>query len=183
MKSEERRPSSMIEDARTGFNLLTWFLEGHVMAIAPFIRSGFGPRGIGVGGLIAAAMILMWGAYRNDDRMLAYLEVWFLTVIWRKIRADRCVHSEYHGWPWLTSLLLFGSKNEDRLRLVEPLVCLLAGSVLKAWSAAAGDFVMLGAASFALNAAIIVGMRRRHAESLRDAEIEAGYWDELARRR
>ena len=163
---------------RESFNLFYVLAKVHAMCFYPFIRRDFGSEGLGFPAFFAMVLMLLIGGLGRMPDMFPFLGFWLLTVILQRARTfdlarrGRICHSRYEGYPWL-ALSFRGVGTESRAkRVVEPVLCLLAGFALYQGYHGLGKFVMAGLVSMCIVAGINRELDRKRLAAMRDAEIE-----------
>lgn len=163
---------------RQSFNLLYALCKIHAYCFWPFMRRDFGTDGLGLPALCAMGMILLTGGLGRIPEMFPFLGLWLLALVCQRARTFWLVqqsavwHSRYEGYPWLALCFLRGGKEPMAKRLIEPMLCLVAGFVLYPFSPEFGRFVMAGWLSMGLLAVINREIDRKRLAAMRDAEIE-----------
>src|SRR4051794_37286901 len=138
----QQQQRSIPDDVRQGFNIVSWLLYSWSMAYLPFLRIGFGVRGMEGYSFWAMVIILAYGTLGNSPAMVwGYLPAWVLMVLWKKIRADPIQESSYQGWPLLTGWMI---PDEYLARCAEAGLMILLGALLSRVDEAVGLFVFSG---------------------------------------
>jgi hypothetical protein len=162
---------------RSSFNAMYFLANSHATCLTVFLRHSFGSEAIGMNGLVAVLMMLV---YRGETRCLAmgtFFMAWLVALIVQRLRTFVLyqrgwrLHSRYGGYPWLAIRIPF-VKTEVRAMALEPLVCLLVGHVLCRWSEPVGRFVMFGCFSLAIKNGIERQIDRARLRQMHDAVIE-----------
>lgn len=174
-QSQQKDP---FQDARSGFNMLSWALSGYATAILPFIRRDFGVNFFGLNALVAIGVMLVFGAVENTDDLMAYMALWLLLVAAHRLDAHRnyrrgqVTHSRHTGDSLIAAKLPASVKRKTVQMLIEPGVCLIAGALLCPHAPGCGRFLIGGAfAVMAFNGTQRASMQQR-VRSMRDAHIE-----------
>ena len=124
--------------------------------------------------------MLLYASFGHVPEMLTYIGVWLIAVIIQRAKTidmakkGIIVHSRYWGDPWLALHMPFVRK-ESAARNMEPMLCVLAGTVLACWSPGVGGFVVFAGVANAVAEAIVREADRKKLEAMRDAEIEQRY--------
>ncbi len=160
------------------FNLVYALVHGHSTAITPFLRTSFGKEALGMNGLAALAIILLYGGLMNCYEMFIYLCVWLVAVIYQRVKQFRnrmngfVQHSRYNGYPALAYKLFPRIQSEGNAKGAEAFLCLGVGWLLTYVSQPLGWFVMAGWVSIMFSEGLGVELRRKKLQAMRDAEIE-----------
>src|ERR1700677_2579659 len=92
-------------NARNGMNLLVLLANAHATTLTVFIRQGFGSEALGINGIIAAVMLLLYAGFSNSPEMITFFWVWLAAVGYQRIygikqrQKGQVVHSRYAGSP------------------------------------------------------------------------------------
>jgi hypothetical protein len=158
--------------------LMKIVVDAHAACLVPFLRTRFGVEGIGISGLLAFVLILLYAELARAPEMIVFFAVWLAALVYQRVQTLRLVwagwreHSRYTGWPWLAFRLVPGLHRHSTAKLVvEPFVCLAVGWLLREWSDALGRFVMLGGLSILLSTAIDLQAVRMRLRQMQDAEL------------
>lgn len=161
--------------ARGGLNFLYLLVSGHATCLTPFMRRGFGSEALGLNGIAALVIILLYAAHTGSQAMISFLVFWLFALLLQRIktgllwRQGVVPHSRYDGEPWLALKLV---KSEQAARGIEPFICLAAGVALSAYDEALGAFVFAGLFSFIIKLGIERRVDEVSVQRMRDAEIE-----------
>src|ERR1043166_6033181 len=94
-----------------GFNIACAIATCHATSLAVFLRTGFGPEGLGWRGLGALACIILVGGFTGDPLMAWYIPAYLIAVACQRLktfwlmRSGWRPHSRYSGLPLLVRLL------------------------------------------------------------------------------
>jgi hypothetical protein len=163
---------------RESFNLLYAACKIHAFCFWPIIRRDFGTDALGFPAFFALVLMLLVGSLGRIPEMFPYLGLWLVMLICQRARTFRLVrqgavwHSRYEGTPWLALCIPLIRTETRAKRLMEPVLCLLAGVVLYQFSQGLGVFVMAGWFSLAMVDGIDRELDRKRLAAMRDAEIE-----------
>ena len=141
-------------------------------------KAGLRHRGVGFPAFCAMVLMLLIGGLGRIPEMFPYLGIWLVMLICQRARTFQLVrrkviwHSRYEGYPWLAFCFPFIRTESRAKRLMEPLLCLLAGAALYQFSHGLGVFVMAGFVSLTMVDAINRELVRKRLAAMRDAEIE-----------
>jgi hypothetical protein len=150
----------------------------HSTCLLVFLRCRFGTHFFGLNGLLAFLAIPVYAAFAHAPEMLVFFVVWLAALIVQRIwtavvfRRGRMEHSRYGGWPWLALLCPFVRREQAAKCCVEPMICLLAGSLLMPLSPAMGGFVLLGTLSLLITLGFELQIESARLRAMRDAQIE-----------
>jgi hypothetical protein len=173
MQDQQRTPGDQIT-VRGTFNFLHLLINGHATCFTPFLHDGFGCEALGVNGVAAFVIILLYMNYTGSAMMLNFLVVWLVAMLMQRVksvslrRQGHVIHSRYHGRSILAKLF----KNEAFAQRVEPLACLFAGIALTQLDDALAVFVMSGFVSLMLKQGIEQRIDDMTLQRMHDAEIE-----------
>lgn len=164
-------------DIRGTTNLLYTLALAHVTCISVFIRRGFGIEAIGINGVVAFIMLLvMWGQDPTGVMKL-YFFAWILAMVVQRTISIRnrqkgvIEHSKYGGWPWMA--MRFAKREIIAKRVIEPILCVIAGLMVWQLSEVAGAFLMFGAMSMTIVQGMEWATDMMRVQRMRDATIEA----------
>jgi hypothetical protein len=168
------------------FGLIYMLFNMHRACITVFTRSDFGVSAFDLVGAPAfLGLLLLAGAY---PIFRLYLLAWVLMLAYRRIESIRCrwkgevIHSGYGGYPW-PAMKLPGVKTERQGRLMEPLLCLLVGSLICWINQPLGLFIELGFISLLGCMAIDELIDWKRVQAMKDGEIEMQYYAQRYRGR
>ncbi len=163
-----------------GFNLLYAGISGLACCLLPFLRINFGVGAFHPGGLIACAFMLCYAGFGDcPHEMLVFFCLWFPLILvhrartlWREFHGDG-EHSRYDGTPWLAmAVTRLDLRHEIAVKMAaDPLIALLAGLLLSAFSPKLGLFVIACAAAILAREVIGTLIEQAHDRAQRDAEI------------
>jgi hypothetical protein len=160
--------------------LLLLLANAHATCVTIFTRSRFGVEALGVRGLAAFVLMVVYGGLRAPG-MFLYLGVWLLALMIQRISTFRLVrqgwraHSRYAGYPAL-AMKLPGVSERTAVMLIEPLLCVLVGALIYCTvSEGVGVFVMLSFVSLLFRLALDQEITRKRVQKMRDAELEQRY--------
>jgi hypothetical protein len=169
-------------NTRTGVNLLGVLANGYATTVTVFLRRGFGSESLGIPGVVAALMILLYGGFTNSPEMMTFFWVWLIAVGYQRLYGFRqrangqVVHSRYAGDAVVGR---FFAKSERVARVVEPLICVVVGACLWSWSEQVGRFVLCASFSLLVCRGIETQVTRNRVQAMRDAAIEQKYVSDL----
>lgn len=169
MPQQQQRESSWLDDARTGFNLATFGADVLNACFQPFTRSGMGTGGLGMAGVGALLLILIYAGLANAPDMLIYWYAWLGMVIYRRITADKSQHTKFHGCVWMFD---WCTQHEMTARLLEAAAMPLLGSMIGRFSEPVGLFITFGVFSFGYRYAIDQATVARRRDAGHNARIE-----------
>lgn len=165
-------------NVKSSMNLLYLVASAHATCFTVFLRRGFGTEALGLNGIIALVIILLYAGETRDPYMAWYFWAWLLALIAQRldtfllVRKGNREHSRYDGWPNIALALPFVKTEAIAKNLVEPLMCFLGGVLLCPLSESLGGFVMLGFFSLVIKRGLESQANRMQVQRLRDAEIE-----------
>jgi hypothetical protein len=151
-------------------------INAHTTSITVFTRHSFGTEALGFSGLCALGLLILVGGFSRSPDMLNYLVIWLVVLVAQRITTFRRVnqgwieHSRYTGVPWLG--FKFTRSELCAKGLVEPIICLIVGTLLMPVSETVGTFVMLGFFSLMIETAMQRQRSRVRLMAMRDAHIE-----------
>jgi hypothetical protein len=174
---QPQQPKQPFDDIRTGFNFVSWLISGYATAILPFLRKDFGADFFGLNALVAAVVMILFGAMEHSDDLLPYLFIWIVFVAahrldaYRNHRKGRIIHSRYVGDNWFASKLP-PTKHKTVQMVIEPVVCLLVGALICPYSPGIGKFLIVGAFAVMLFNGTQRAVMQRRVRRMHDAHIE-----------
>ena len=175
-QSQTKRPG---ENAGVAFQVAYTLANAHATCLTVFVRSRFGTRALGLNGLLAMVLIPLYGALATAPEMFPFGVAWLAVLACRRAGSLRLArrgvreHSAYDGWPWLALLCPFVRREGTAKVLVEPALCLLAGSLLMPLSQPLGGFVLVGTFTLLFKAGTDREVNRSRLRAMRDAHIES----------
>jgi hypothetical protein len=170
-------------NARNGMNLLVLLANAHATTLTVFMRQGFGSEALGISGICAALMILLYAGFSNSPEMITYLWVWVAAVAYQRIygikqrQKGQVVHSRYAGWP--QAAMRFTKSEKIAREVVEPLICVAAGAAMYTWSEPVGRFILAGPVSLLITRVIEMQITKNRLSAMQDAAIEQRYLADL----
>jgi hypothetical protein len=84
------------------FNIVYLLLTWHSRGITVFLREKWGKEALGTPCFFTLILMLIWWMFTADGLFLAYIGVWFVVYLIRRIEAMMMsgkVPSNYDGWP------------------------------------------------------------------------------------
>jgi hypothetical protein len=160
------------------FNLVYLLFYGHASCLTPFLRKDFGKEAMTASGIVAFLLIIAWGSFSNSAGMWLLLQLWLCAMLWQRLKGIQnrkrglIVHSRYNGYPWLSWKLFPWMKDETTARGADGLICMAVGVALAQVDPAVGWFIGVGGFSLLFVEALLVELRKKRLEAMRDAEIE-----------
>jgi hypothetical protein len=185
MSNGQQNQQSQRLQSEDMFGAIYFFCNIHASAIANVIRRDFGREALGWNSFLAMFVILFLYAGTADKAMLALLGVWFVCQVMQRIRTYRLlrggaiIHSRYAGYPYLAMKVPFVRSLATATGIIEPMMCLIAGTLLCTVSVNLGGFIMLGFVSFMVRNGIEKEIQRKRIERMRDAEIEQRWFSHV----
>jgi hypothetical protein len=164
------------KNARTGINLFGVLANGYATTVTPFLRRGFGREALGVNGIVAALIILIYAWVTNSPEMITVFWVFLAAVAYQRVYGFRqrancqVVHSRYAGDPVVAKC--FAKSERVAREVVEPLICIVAGACLWSWSEPAGRFVLCGSFALLASRGVDTQVTRNRVQAMHDAAIE-----------
>ncbi len=146
-------------------------------AFTPVLRSRFGSHAFAS---YPATLILLLVCAASCPELAKYIPVWLALVLFRRLTADRTLHSRYQGYPWLCRLIPFVN-TEFRARAVEPWLCFFGGIFLMQVSEPLARFVMGGSLSLFIVLMTETVTLEKRKRAMHDAAVEAGRMMDLQR--
>ena len=178
MSIEQQPQQSSQSKSADAFGLVYMLADIHASAIKPFIRRDFGREALGLNSFLAMWLILFTYAFSADRAMSAYLGIFFVCQAMQRARTFRLlrsgarIHSCYTGYPYVAMKVPFVRRESTAKGLIEPMICLIGGTLLCPVSVTLGGFVMCGFFSFLFINGMEREIRRKRLERMHDAEIE-----------
>lgn len=178
MQNEQQPQPSEHLTSRGLFNIVYVVCMCHSKCITIFIRSRFGLNGIGGTGAFALAGLFLLYGFTGDALVLLYAMLWIVMAAWHRFvmlirwaRGERW-HSRYNGYPWM-ALWVPGVKREHMAKmLIEPMGCIIFGSLVMAVSEPLGYLFLSGFVSLVVVHGIDWIVEREKLQAMHDAEIE-----------
>lgn len=150
----------------------------HSKCITVLTRSRFGINGIGATGALALAGLILLYGFTGDVLVLLYALLWFVMLIWHRFvtlirwaRGERW-HSRYNGYPWLALRVPFVKVEHTAKMLIEPLGCVVLGSLLMGVSPPLGYLLLSGCVSLVVVHGVDRIVEVEKVQAMHDAEIE-----------
>ncbi len=118
MNDQQQTPGEQIT-VRGSFNFLYLAISGHATCLTPFLHSGFGSQALGVNGIAALVVILLYAGYSGSVAMVNFLYVWLFMMLLQRIKTGKLlregcvVHSRYDGFPHFATKFV---KSESAVR-------------------------------------------------------------------
>jgi hypothetical protein len=172
-------PQQQRSDPRVAFNLLYLLSNAHATCLTVFMRHSFGTEALGMSGLHALILIVVVGGFgRSPEMFQCFLPLWLYALLWqrvytlKRVRAGARWHSRFQGYPALAMRFPFVRDERTALKVVEPMVCMVVGLLLREVSPVMGGFVLAGVFSLTLRHAIDTELIRKRLQAMRDAELE-----------
>ncbi len=165
-------------NARTGVNLLGVLANGYATTLTPFLRRGFGSEALGVNGIVAGLILLLYAGASNSPEMITVFWGWLVAVAYQRIYGFRqrangqvVVHSRYAGDAVVARRF---TKSERVAReVVEPLICIAVGACLwSSWSEQVGQFVLCGSFALLVSRGLDTQVTRNRVQAMHDAALE-----------
>jgi hypothetical protein len=162
------------------FTIWTAIVTGHAACFWPFLRCNFGTRAFSVSGQLAVVVMFLYGAFYPCPAMVPFAALWLVLVILHRIittiRRMRGweTHSLFSGVPWVVRSLFFWLNPRDLVATgaCEPVLVLIAGTLLCTLSESLGFFVMAGSVSLAVRRLLERSIEEAQLRSIRDNEFE-----------
>jgi len=165
------------------FNILFKICLGHQRAITVPLRNHYGVLALGWPCVWAVMLILLWAALSNDVAMFAWLAIWFVYFVMRRVEAVRLnlsgakVHSQYDGYP---TSIRYGRTEKMTKLILEPLLVGIFGGLLyvvytqylRAPPYGLPYFFMLGSASMLIVELVKLQIWSKRKQDLLDTRLE-----------
>jgi len=164
--------------ARDNFSIALALANGHAACLAPFLRCRFGVRALGVDAVIGMLILFVYAEASHAPEIGGFFCIWFLAVWLQRRQANKLaksgwtVHSRYTGYPWVAMKILRVRDELNAKGVADPVVCIIAGLLIQRVSPALGNFIFLGAFSFAFQVGIERRLMRMRRLGMQDAQIE-----------
>jgi hypothetical protein len=183
MSSSQSNEKGFNPSMKDSFNILYVLAKGHAMCFLPFFRRNFGSEALGWPGFTAFILMLLVGSFGRIPELMGFMGIWIVVMLGQRASTMRAMrqgvvrHSRYEG-DVDTKLC----RNRSTMkRVVEPLVCVLAGVCIETAGISHGLAMFVGMGFFSLS--VVAGIDRqldqKRVQAMRDAAIEQSY---LARR-
>jgi len=170
------------------FNVLMVFAWSYQRALLVPFRSGYGSEALGVPGVGALVLMLVWAGFSGDPLMWIWIGFWMLCLVCRRLETARLtakgerIHSKWDGHPVLMQWNRFKQQyvwcDRTARLLMEPLmmvifwlcVATLSNEMGTPWGLA--RFLMGGAFVLPFVEIIRLVLNRNRTQALVDAQIE-----------
>lgn len=182
MSNDQQNPQTQRLKNEDSLGLVYFLSNIHASCIATLIRRDFGKDALGWNSFLGMFLIFLVYAATEDQVVLAYLGIWFFCQVvqrfrtYRLLRGGAVMHSRYAGYPYLAMQVPFVRSQETAMGIIEPMLCLIAGTMLCPVSVNLGGFIMCGFLSFMVRNGIESEIRRKRLEKMRDAELEQRWY-------
>jgi hypothetical protein len=177
MKQQNQEQGFGRPSMNQSFGALYFAANCFALCFTPFLRRDFGRNAIGIAGLGAGGLILLWGSYSNTPALWWYFIAWLLALIGCRVRTFQnsikgtALHSYYDGYPWLAFKLFPRMKSESNARAAEAFLLLAIGGLVAMVSKPFGGFICCGFPAILFLEAVRVEFTRSELRAMRDAEI------------
>jgi hypothetical protein len=171
------------KNARTGINLLGVLANGYATTVTVFLRRGFGSEALGVNGICAGLILLLYAGVTNSPEMITVFWVWLVAVAYQRLYGARqrangkIFHSRYAGDAVVGKC--FAKSEWVAREVVEPLICVAVGACLWSWSEPVGRFVLCASFSLLVSRGLDTQVTRNRLQRMNDAQIEQRYLADL----
>jgi hypothetical protein len=160
------------------FDLLFFFLAGHIACFLPFLRKHFGTDALGMNALAAMGLMFLYAGFAPCPEMGYFAVAWFACVAFHRVVTLAMVakgwesHSRNPGLPWLAMRVFRVSNDFLVFRLCEPALLIIAGAVVGQFSDKLGLFIGSGAFSLLAADSLRRGIENGQIKAMRDKEFE-----------
>jgi len=162
---------------KDSFNLFYQAALAHATCIWPFMRKDFGREFFGMNALYAILLMTVMAGLGNSPAMVWYFFAWIGMVACQRARTFQLVrqgwreHSKYWGYPAL-AMTIPGISQNAALMVVEPMICMIGGTLLCYLDTTVGGFVILGMFSGMVVTGVEAERDRKAVMAMEDAEID-----------
>jgi len=160
------------------FNLFYVLVRGYSACVAIFLRRRFGGEALGLTGVTAVLLMIVYMAAHPDSRGMASLFcLWWIVLAFQRLghfnrrRKGIILHSQYDGESLIAVVLPF-LNVKDLPRLLDVVACLAGGWLLQGVDLALGRFIVGGGLALLVKGMIDNGVEGRQMQRMYDAEIE-----------
>ncbi len=179
--SHDRPTPTLLDDARTGMNLLAAVTRAWAVSMEVFLHRNMGARYPGLPGAAVLLLVPAWGCFwgGHDLRPLfVFLGAYLVACVCHRIdflRRSRRIgvtgHSYYNGLPRVWRFV--PALPELRVKqVVEPLVVLVVGLGCAVWNRPLGGYLIGGAVSLFVSGGLCELLTRQQAMDLNDDMID-----------
>ena len=167
-------------------NVAILLMRGYQTCFTPFLRYKMGTEALGINGVVAFAIQVIYVQATQDVMMLRGLGFWCLLVVLQRIDADKSAHSMFEGNMFLTRLFRC-IRSEGWGRVIEACLMVLWGLMLMHDSTAFGKFWVGGGIVMLMMYRVDAFAVSRRLRQMQDQEIEMRglhiHYDSMKRRR
>ncbi len=175
---QQQQQQSDKHDMQGTFNATYVLFNSHASCLTPFLRTQFGKEAFTHTGLMALVLMVTWGGLTNSYGMWVMVCLWIVAMLTQRMngiqnrRNGVVVHSRYNGYPWLSFKLFPRIRDETNARGADGFLAIFTGIGLSYVDPALGWFIGVGGFSLLFVEALLVDLRKKRLEAMRDAEIE-----------
>jgi len=188
MQSPRQEQAGSGPTLRDTFHLLYLAVNGLATCISPLLRTNFGSQALGLNGVLALAILVLYVSAYPSPGMGRYFLCWVVALglqrarsLWLRFRG-RILHSRHDGDSWLT--LVFPRIRFLHARLIEPVVALALGCYALPADPWLGRFLVWGTVGLLAQLCLDQHIYHQRIQQLHDAEIEQrAMVERFARRR
>jgi hypothetical protein len=188
MQNQQTDPHTQKPQPADIWNWLYFLCHVHATTVLPFLRRGNGTEAYAMNGVLVFVVLLVLAIGTRNPACWAFFALWFFMIVRRRVQVyqarkrGQIVHSRYDGDPWLAFKVPFVRTNEMARSIIEPLICLIVGSLLCTLSIDLGAIVLLTCFSLMVKNGIEEEITRKRLERMRDASIENAWFAERFRK-
>ena len=160
------------------FGLAYMLASGHAACCFVFTRMHFGPKAFEMAGPMAILMMFLYAAFAPCPAMIYFAAVWVaLLIVHRMVTLIKGwqgweTHSYDDGNPWLVMAIFRPKSDYIAKAACEPVLAIIAGTLLCLASEKLGFFVMAASVSLCVRRVIEHGIRESQYRAMRDQEFE-----------
>jgi hypothetical protein len=180
MSGYQPEPTGFAQKTRIRLEMALFICQTWSTSIEVFLHRDMGERYLGLQAFCVVLLVpifgLFWEGYDLEPLFLfisAYMVMCYVNrvqMVARRKRGEQC-HSRYSGWPrFLGPKAKFSEMTMKRI--VEPVITLLIGAVVRDSNAPLGTYLMLGAVAMFITVSASQQAHRAQAQEMYDAVAE-----------
>lgn len=176
----QQQEDDIAQKFKRNFNIAYSLFSMHQRALVVTCRSKWGTQALGFPCLGAFIMMFLWYVATHDNFMLAWIGLWIVFQIKRRIEAVKLsgqIHSRYEGWP--DDAMKFVKDEKTAKKIVEPVMFGILGGFLY-WvykenglpATGLPTFLLAGLVTLPFIESVNRTMWERKLQGMNDAKIE-----------
>lgn len=163
---------------RESFNIFYILVRGYAACVAIFLRRRFGAEALGLSGVMAVLIMVVYLSAHSESRgMSSFFCLWWILLAFQRLghfnrrRKGIILHSQFDGESLIGVAFPFLNVNDLPL-LLDVVICLGVGWLLRGQDAALGNFIFWGGIALLVKGLIDNGIEGKQMQRMYDAEIE-----------